>query len=159
MKYITYSRLRRKKGSCFICEALKKGVSKESLVLYIGERALIMLNLYPYNNGHLLIAPTSHVPSITHLSKEELTELMELTAASLKLLEKAMKPHGFNVGLNIGKVAGAGLEEHVHIHVVPRWEGDTNFMPVIADTKVIPEAIYETYERLRAHLDEVLPKR
>jgi len=156
MKYIKYSQITREKGICFICESLKKGVSKESLVLYIGENALIMLNLYPYNNGHLLIAPKSHVPSLTDLKDEELCELMKLTVKGIRLLKLVMKPHGFNVGINIGKVAGAGLEDHVHIHVVPRWEGDTNFMPIVSDTKVIPEAVYDTYEKLKARLNEVM---
>jgi len=112
------------------------------------------MNLFPYNPGHLMVAPYRHVPSVEDLSDDELFDLAMLTKLSLKILRKAFNPHGFNVGVNIGNVAGAGVEEHVHVHVVPRWSGDTNFMPLLADVKVIPQALEETYRKLKNVLKE-----
>jgi len=113
------------------------------------------MNLYPYNTGHLMVAPLRHVPSIEDLGEEELLDLFSLVRRCLRLLRRAFKPDGFNVGINIGRVAGAGVEGHVHVHIVPRWCGDTNFMPVIASTKVIPEGIRDTYRRLMREREAV----
>ena len=107
-----------------------------------------MMNKYPYINGHLLVAPTRHVPALDQLEQTEIVALMSLVNHSLHILKKAMKAEGFNVGLNLGKVAGAGVEEHLHFHIVPRWNGDTNFMTVFGDVRVIPEHLEETYSRL-----------
>ncbi|MEA3459706.1 MAG: HIT domain-containing protein, partial [Chloroflexota bacterium] len=118
------------------------------------KRGFIMLNLYPYNNGHLMIAPYEHAASPEDLDEDTLTELMLLLNKSLRLLRRVLNPQGFNIGINLGRAAGAGVEDHVHIHVVPRWEGDNNFMPVLSETKVIPELLDETYDKLMATLRE-----
>ncbi len=114
-----------------------------------------MLNLYPYNNGHLLIAPYKHAGSISLLDAETLAELMSQTQLALSVLRLAMKPDGFNMGINEGKVAGAGFADHMHLHVVPRWNGDTNFMPVIADIKVMPDHLDNVYLQLKAALMQI----
>lgn len=148
MKYIEYAELRRGREGCFICEAAKAEDPSERLVLYKGERTILLMNAYPYNTGHLLAATTRHVPSLLDLTDSELLSLSRLLRSSIAALEKALKPHGFNIGINLGRTAGAGLEDHVHVHIVPRWSGDTNFMPVVANTKVIPEALRDTYRKI-----------
>ena len=107
-----------------------------------------MLNLYPYNNGHLMLVPNRHVPSLEKLKNEERLDLLQLLDRSLAILRKALHPHGFNIGINLGRVGGAGVPGHVHMHVVPRWKGDTNFMPVTAGTKVISDSLKGTYQSL-----------
>jgi ATP adenylyltransferase len=107
------------------------------------------MNAYPYNNGHLLVAPYEHIADISGLSEEQLADMVRLAKAWVEVLRRAMYPDGFNVGFNIGRVAGAGIEEHVHLHIVPRWNGDTNFMPVLADTRVVPQSLRECYVMLR----------
>lgn len=154
MKYIEYASIERPKG-CFICDAVKSDNLDEKLVLYKGKKTVVLMNLYPYNTGHLLVAPIRHVPSIENLNDMELLALFKAVKSSLSSLEKTLKPHGFNIGINLGRVAGAGLEEHVHVHIVPRWEGDTNFMPIVANTKVIPEALRDTYLKLKRNSDMI----
>lgn len=139
-----------KKGGCVLCEKWASNDDAANYVLYRGERAYIILNLYPYNNGHLMVVPYKHVASLEDLDTETLTELMLLVKRSLAALREAMAPDGFNIGVNLGRAAGAGIYEHVHIHIVPRWEGDTNFMPVLGETRVIPEMLEDTYARLLA---------
>jgi len=143
-----------KPKTCFLCDAIKSKDDRKHYVIYRGSKCFIIMNLFPYNPGHLMIAPYRHVPSIEDLNNDELFDLMVLTRLSLKILRKAFNPHGFNIGVNIGNVAGAGVEEHVHVHVVPRWSGDTNFMPLLADVKVIPQALEETYRKLKNVLKE-----
>ena len=109
---------------------------------------MVMMNRFPYNNGHLLVAPVKHVSSFEYLDDEEALDLMRMVQKAIGILKEVMNPEGFNVGVNIGRVAGAGLEEHMHFHVVPRWNGDTNFMTVLGDVRVIPEHIKETYRKL-----------
>ena len=138
---------------CFICELAQAQPSEENLLLYRNEHAVALMNKYPYNNGHILIAPVAHTADLSELTELEYAETMELFRYSLKALENLMQPEGFNAGLNLGKTGGAGLEEHVHFHIVPRWHGDTNFMPVISDLRVIPEAIRETYKSLKPLFD------
>lgn len=140
---------------CFLCEAFEGDDDRESLLLYRAELAFCVMNLYPYNNGHLLIAPNRHVGDIQELTPEELLALNELTRFSLKWLDKAYSPHGYNVGLNLGRVAGAGLPEHLHYHVVPRWNGDVNFMPVLGFTKVVSEGLQASYDRLRQAIEDL----
>ena len=118
-------------------------------VLHRGERAFALLNAYPYNTGHLMIAPVRHAAALGGLDPTDRSELMELTTRGISILEEVMRPDGFNVGMNLGEVAGAGVPGHLHVHVVPRWGGDTNFMPVVGDTKVLPETLDQTYDRLR----------
>jgi len=139
---------------CFICDLTRAEPSEENLLLYRNEHAMVLMNKYPYNNGHILVAPVAHTSDLSELSESEYGETMELFRFSLKALESLMDPEGFNAGLNLGKSGGAGLEEHVHFHIVPRWHGDTNFMPVIGDMRVIPEAIRETYNFLRPLFDK-----
>jgi len=114
------------------------------------------MNRYPYNTGHLIVAPYRHVGDLVELTEEELVDLMKNVNLSIRILREALKPEGFNIGLNMGRVAGAGIEDHLHIHVVPRWAGDTNFMPVIAHVKVMPELLESTYDKLRQALFKVL---
>jgi len=150
MKYIVS-----KKGEgCIFCGKIAENDDQTSYVLHRGEKCYVMLNLYPYNNGHLMVSPYQHVPSLEQLEEDTLTEMMRLVNKSLKALRRAMRPDGFNVGVNIGKAAGAGIEQHVHIHVVPRWNADTNFMPVFSQTRVIPELLDETYRKLKAAWEE-----
>jgi len=122
---------------------------EDALILYRGRTAYIVMNLYPYNTGHVMITPKRHVASLEDLTIEEKLELIILTQAAVQAIREVLNPHGFNIGVNLGRVAGAGIEQHIHVHVVPRWNGDTNFMPVIAETKVIPQDIRETYRLLR----------
>ncbi len=139
---------------CFFCEKIKSVQDEANLVLLRGDRTFVLMNLYPYNNGHLLIAPKRHVGDIEDLTEEEMMELFKMTRKMVKVL-RAFNPEGFNVGVNIGKVAGAGVPGHLHIHVVPRWNGDTNFMPVLGDVKVISESLEETYKKLKESLARV----
>jgi ATP adenylyltransferase len=120
------------------------------LLVHTGELALVVLNKYPYASAHVMVAPRRHVGTYVELDADEASEIHELTARSLEALAAAYAPHGFNLGWNLGRVAGAGIVDHVHQHVVPRWNGDTNFMPVLADTRVLPEALAESARRLRA---------
>lgn len=129
-------------AGCFICDG-------SELVLGRSSRALSVLNRYPYNNGHILVAPARHVPDLVDLDAEESAEIWQMINTVLTVLRSAMKPEGFNIGANLGAVAGAGLPGHVHVHVVPRWSGDTNFMPVLGDTKVVPESLEATYTNLK----------
>ncbi|MCD6289712.1 MAG: HIT domain-containing protein [Anaerolineae bacterium] len=137
-----------KSSTCIFCQKVQATDDRAAHVLTRGRHGFVTLNLYPYNNGHLMVVPYAHVPSLEDLPPETLTELMLLVNRSLTILRFAFRPHGFNLGVNLGKVAGAGIEEHVHIHIVPRWEADTNFMPIVAETRVIPEWIDDTYDRL-----------
>jgi len=132
--------------NCIFCEALS---TTDDLTLYKGSITMVMMNKYPYINGHLLAAPVRHISMPDELNKDEMGELMATVEKSVGILKSVMNPDGFNIGLNLGKVAGAGVEEHLHFHIVPRWHGDTNFMPVISDLRVIPEAIKETYGYLK----------
>jgi len=137
------------KRHCLFCRLLKAKGDKENLILLRGRNAFVVMNRFPYNNGHLMVAPNRHTMDLETLSAAESRELFRLTQKSLATLRRALKPHGFNVGANLGRVAGAGVAGHVHVHIVPRWLGDVNYMPVLAETKVISEHLSETYDRLR----------
>ncbi|ASJ12195.1 HIT family protein [Thermococcus thioreducens] len=145
-----------KHDGCIFCDFPKENRDRERLILYRGKHAFVIMNNYPYNPGHVMIAPYRHVGRWEDLTDEELLEIMKLSQLMIKALKKTMNPHGFNMGVNLGRVAGAGIDDHVHLHIVPRWNGDTNFMPVIADTKVIPESLEEAYEELKAAIDEII---
>jgi len=121
---------------------------EDRLILYTGSFSMVMMNRYPYNNGHLLVAPMSHKPTLDELDQSELTDIMELTRVSMGIIKNAMNPDGFNVGINVGRVAGAGIDQHLHIHIVPRWAGDTNYMCVVSQTRVMPEHLIVTYRKL-----------
>jgi ATP adenylyltransferase len=140
------------KTGCVFCqhaEESRAGSSPDSLVLASGAHAFVVLNRYPYNNGHLMVVPYRHISTLTALAAEELTELMLLTQRSELALREAYPIEGINIGVNLGKAAGAGIEEHLHIHLVPRWNGDTNFMTVVGETRVLPEDLPSTANRLR----------
>jgi ATP adenylyltransferase len=147
MKYIL--KARNEKEKCIFCEIPNEKKDEENYLIKRGKLAFVLMNIFPYNNGHLMIAPYKHTPSLQNLSEEELLEMMKLVVESEKALKALLSPDGFNIGLNIGRVAGAGFEEHVHIHIVPRFNGDTNFMPIVANTKVISESLMETYKKLK----------
>ena len=142
-----------KPDGCIFCDKPRAGDDEAELILNHGPLSYVLMNAYPYNNGHLLIAPYDHVADIAELSEAQLVDMMRLTKQWIDTLKAAMYPDGLNVGFNVGRVAGAGIEEHVHLHIVPRWNGDTNFMPVLSDTRVVPQSLRECYELLRKHLD------
>jgi len=133
---------------CFFCEKLAAGNDEASYILARRGSAFVILNAFPYNPGHLMVAPVRHVGELEELTNDELGDASALLQRSIRALKESSTPDGFNVGMNLGRVAGAGVPGHLHWHVVPRWNGDTNFMPVIADTKVLPEALAQTYSRL-----------
>jgi len=141
--------------ACIFCEHLAEGDDKAARILYRGKRVFVILNAFPYNTGHLMIAPNRHTSELADLDYEERCELIEVTSKSVDVVRAAMDAHGFNIGMNLGRVAGAGIPGHVHMHVVPRWGGDTNFMPVVGQTKVLPEMIEETDTKLRPHFDRL----
>jgi ATP adenylyltransferase len=137
---------------CVFC--LGKPEEDESrLVLYRGSHMFVVMNAFPYSNGHLLIPPYRHISDLADLTDDESLEMMQLTRESCRILKETCRPDGFNIGINLGGAAGAGIAEHLHLHIVPRWHSDTNFMPVLADVKVIPEALEATYRKLKEHFD------
>ena len=133
---------------CVFCEALA-GNSQADLIVFQGDTCFVILNLYPYNNGHLMVVPNRHIAKLAEATTPELNELIELTRRAEISLTQAYSPHGLNIGINLGKPAGAGVLDHVHLHVVPRWNGDTNFMTVVGTTRVLPEELPESAARLR----------
>jgi len=144
--------LSEKEESCIFCDALSKN---DDLTLFKGEITMAMMNKYPYINGHILVAPVRHLSSLDQLNGEETKSLLITVEKSVDIIKKAMNPDGFNVGLNLGKVAGAGVEEHLHFHIVPRWFGDTNALTVFADVRVIPEHLQTTYNNLKVYFDRL----
>ena len=135
---------------CIFCAKLGDGDKhdEENLIVHRAERCFVILNKYPYTNGHLMVAPYEHVASLPALDDETVAEMMSLSKQAMRILEATYSPHGYNVGFNQGRVAGAGVEHHIHMHVVPRWGGDTNFMPVLADTRVMPQTLEQSYKAL-----------
>jgi ATP adenylyltransferase len=133
---------------CFLCAKAAEHDDRANLILMRAERAYALLNLYPYNSGHLLIAPYAHTADLATLQASIAEEMTRLTQRCVDVLQREYRPDGFNLGMNLGKAAGAGVPDHLHIHVVPRWNGDTNFMPVVGETKVLPESLDQTYDRL-----------
>ena len=144
-----------KPPGCIFCPEAGENLP-ERLVLFSGSLTRIMMNKYPYINGHLLVAPVRHVSGLESLSDVETFELLQIVGRSIEILKEVMSPEGFNVGLNLGRVAGAGMEEHLHFHIVPRWNGDTNFMTVHGEVRVIPEHLKETYKKIRPRFDQLL---
>ncbi len=137
-----------KPEGCIFCPGEERSEDEERLILHVDDHTVVMMNKFPYVNGHLLVAPKRHVPDFDLLGDLELLKLGLMVKRSISILRTFLKPDGFNVGINLGKVAGAGVEQHIHYHIVPRWHGDTNFMTVLADVRVIPEHIKETYRKL-----------
>ncbi len=146
---IEYIRMEKSKG-CILCEKPRENNDVLNYILYRGEKNFVILNSYPYNPGHLLVAPYRHVDNLEELADEELHEHFEIVRRGVKLLKQVFNPGGFNLGINIGAIAGAGIVGHFHTHIVPRWSGDANFMPVIAEARVLPEALAGTYEKLKS---------
>ena len=141
-----------KEDGCIFCTALAE---QGDLTLYRGETTMVMMNKFPYINGHLLAAPVRHISALDQLDREEMGDLLKTVEQSIGILKRAMAPDGFNVGLNLGKVAGAGVEEHLHFHIVPRWLGDVNALAVFADVRVIPEHIKATYKNLKPYFNDL----
>lgn len=151
-QYITAAR----PEECIFCAFPRKGQDRERRILYQGKTAFAILNTFPYNSGHLMIVPHRHVADLADLEDAEALEVLRLTAAAMRAIRTVYRPEGFNIGLNIGRAAGAGIDDHLHIHVVPRWVGDTNYMPVLGEVKVLPEDLTVTYDRLAQALHAVL---
>jgi len=144
-----------KEDGCVFCTAQELKDGAGNLIAYRGERAYVILNRYPYTSGHLMVNPFQHVPSLEELDPETRAEMMELTSLCTTVLKTVYRPQGFNVGVNMGEVAGAGVLGHVHIHIVPRWKGDTNFMSSVGQTRVLPEALEVTYERVKNEFQKI----
>lgn len=142
-----------KSKKCFLCELSKKNNAK--FLLWKGNYSMIVMNIYPYNNGHLMVAPIRHKKDFEDISKDEILEIYDAIKIASKVLKKVLKPDGFNIGINLGKCAGAGLPGHLHIHIVPRWNGDTNFMPVISSTKVIPQSLEQLSQILKKEFSQI----
>ncbi len=138
---------------CIFCAGRDAADDVAANVVHRGPLAIVMLNAFPYNTGHLMVAPHRHLGELHDCSAEERAELIETTSASIDIVKEAMAAHGFNVGMNLGRVAGAGIPGHLHVHIVPRWGGDTNFMPVVGNTKVLPEMLADTYAKLRPRFE------
>ena len=148
MEYILSDK---EEGECIFCPGDNRSQDQARLVLYVGSLTFVIMNRFPYINGHLLVAPVRHVPDLESLTEKETLDLLLMVRRSIEVLKKVMSPEGFNVGLNLGSVAGAGVEAHLHFHIVPRWNGDTNYMSVLGEVRVIPEHIVETYGKLLPH--------
>ena len=138
---------------CIFCTKPKQDQDEANYLLYRREAVFVMLNAFPYSNAHLMVAPYRHTGDLAELTPEEMGGLLAEARACVSLLGRTVNPHGFNLGMNIGRVAGAGFAGHLHLHIVPRWEGDTNFMPVLSDTRVLSEALHDTYGKLKAALE------
>jgi ATP adenylyltransferase len=147
----SYVQAAKKEVDCLFCRVIKENKDDTNLVVARKERCFLMLNLYPYNNGHLMVAPYMHVSSLEALPKEDRDELFAAVASACANIRKEMNPEGFNIGMNIGGIAGAGVADHIHVHIVPRWGGDTNFMPVVGGVKVISETLQDSYKRLKRY--------
>ena len=142
-----------KSDGCIFCDKPADNADRARLILHRSDRSFIIMNAYPYNNGHLMVAPFRHVGSFQELLSEERSDLMDEVALAESLIERTFHPQGMNVGVNLGECAGAGVVGHLHVHIVPRWSGDTNFMPVLGETRVIPELLQQTYDKLAENLE------
>ena len=145
MKYI----VKQKSKGCFLCKKIKDNKDKKNLIILRTRKAVSLLNLYPYVNGHAMVVPRKHTNSLENLTADEASEVFLHLNKVILALKKAFKPDGFNIGLNLGKSAGAGEDKHLHCHIVPRWQGDTNFMPVFSNTRVIPQSLKQTYDKIK----------
>lgn len=156
MEYVGSMRSREK--DCIFCEALRGGDDPAHLVLARFRFSFVILNRYPYNSGHLMVAPNRHLDDFLALEGDELLELMETTQRCMRALKKGYNPHGFNLGLNLGEAAGAGITEHLHLHIVPRWLADTNFITALSETRVMPQHLMESFEMLKPLISEGGPQ-
>jgi ATP adenylyltransferase len=148
---LRYLRNASRSDECIFCAKPEAGADRESLIAHRGERCFVMLNLFPYTNGHLMVAPFEHVGATEEIGSDVMAEMMALAQRGIRILTDAYEPEGFNLGINQGRVAGAGVEGHIHLHIVPRWAGDTNFMTTVNGVRVIPEELQETYRLAREH--------
>lgn len=155
LKYI----LSEKENNCIFCLKPLAKDDEKHLILHRSEYSFVIMNLYPYNNGHLMIVPNKHVSSLSELNIDELSDLMQLAQLSETILNKVYSPNGFNIGMNIGKAGGAGIESHLHMHIVPRWFGDSNFMTVTGGTRVVPESFESAYHKLKEQFDNAQNKK
>jgi len=158
MEYISRWSGERGKQECIFCIAASSSRDEDNLVIARSEHGIAILNAFPYNTAHVMVAPRRHVPRIEMLEEYEVVDLFKLVKTVIRAIDEEYRPEGYNIGLNIGRVAGAGVESHLHIHIVPRWSGDTNFMPIIAETKVIPEDLRTTLKRLKNKLATSSPQ-
>jgi ATP adenylyltransferase len=145
----------KKPDRCIFCRIFEEGISEDNLALYRSDKVLIMMNMFPYTNGHILVTPKKHTGSLIELKPDEYSAFCDVLRNAAEALRSALKPDGLNVGFNIGRIAGAGIDDHIHAHIVPRWSGDTNFMPVINDVRVIPQALNETYKVLSPFFSKI----
>ncbi|MDY6845393.1 MAG: HIT domain-containing protein [Thermodesulfobacteriota bacterium] len=152
MEYITEDN----KEACIFCAKLKEPDYRNNLILLKQKHTFVIMNKYPYNVGHLMVVPIRHLAGLDDFSHEELIEFISLTRDAVQVLKNTLNPQGFNLGMNIGRVAGAGVLGHIHHHIVPRWQGDFNYMPIIGETKVMPQHLMETYDRLFPHFEKLL---
>jgi ATP adenylyltransferase len=150
----TFSEKKNKSRACLFCSMANETPNTDNLIAWRGKYCFVVLNRFPYNSGHLMIVPYRHMSRFGKLSGEEHGEIMMLTGKCIKALESVSKPQGFNFGANLGKTAGAGIDKHIHFHLVPRWNGDTNFMPVLSDVKLVSESMIDMYQKLRQALKE-----
>jgi ATP adenylyltransferase len=156
MDYI--QRPHKKDETCVFCVSLASSDGPENLIVFRGQRAYIILNRYPYTSGHVMVVPNAHQPDLNHLDRDTRSEVMELANLSTQVLHHVYKPQGFNLGINLGAAAGAGILGHIHLHIVPRWQGDTNFMSTLGMTRVLPESLEDTFWRLKREFDHQAPK-
>ncbi len=145
---VEYFKKAKDKG-CFLCKSFSARRDRQNHILTRGKACAVVMNRYPYTGGHLMVCPYRHVDQLKNLSSEEHAEMMQLTVRAIEVLKKTIKPNGFNIGINIGEAAGAGLKDHIHLHIVPRWSGDTNFITVMADVRVVPQSLSELWGILR----------
>ncbi|BDC19255.1 HIT domain-containing protein [Acidianus sp. HS-5] len=156
-KYVAdSSKSKKEEGFCIFCEFPKQNLDEKNLIVYRSRHAYIILNRFPYNPGHVMIVPYRHVSSIDLLDNNEAQDVFRLIKITLSSIRKIYSPDGFNIGINIGRTAGAGIEAHVHVHIVPRWNGDANFMPVLSNTKVLPEDLDTTYAKLKKTINDII---
>jgi ATP adenylyltransferase len=140
-----------KDSECIFCGKPAEENDEETFIVHRGERCFVILNTFPYTNGHLMVAPFEHVAKLQDLDSDTVAELMALSTRAMAIIDDVYHPEGYNVGFNQGRIAGAGYDSHIHVHVVPRWAGDTNYMPVLADTRVMPQSLEDSYEALKGH--------
>ena len=144
-----------KQPGCFLCSTAKENKDSKNFILHRGKKCFVILNRYPYNTGHLMVSPFRHVGKLEDLKEDEANELLKITQLCIKAIKKGMKPQGINLGMNLGKISGAGVADHLHLHIVPRWSGDTNFMPVLAETKVVSMSLSNVYRVLRREMGKL----
>ncbi len=153
-RYIASFKKEKKNEQCLFCQVIKERKDVKNLLVARKKHCFVMMNLYPYNSGHLMVIPYTHTHELSKLSEREYVDIMKTISDMMTALKKIMNAEGFNVGANLGRVAGAGIDQHLHFHIVPRWNGDTNFMPVLAETKVISDEMKKTYKELKKYVSK-----